>query len=174
MERHELVGLVTSAMSDTQFNSKAARQLLIDWSESNVDLRAELVFFGADQLIRNIVHSERHAASPSPEAAREERAEADRRTQLSPVELTERLEQKTNRRLFWDRYALFGHLPLREATRPDLAASISSRKKQAAGNLACADFEDRVRLKLKNDTHKVGDVLKVDSLMKIAKECNVI
>lgn len=172
MERKELRGLVVKAMADAKYNTKDARAMLVDWAESNPDLQAELIFLGADQVIRDIVHSERHVSTPAP--TREERAQAERDTMVSPLEMEERVKLKAERRLFWDRYALFGHLPLREATRPELHASVDSRTKQAEGNLACADFEKAVARQLKSDTAQVKHVLKNDALLKLARKHDVI
>lgn len=155
-------------MEESDFNSKSARDEIIRLSKRDSELRDELLHLGADQLIRNYHTGQRHAAD---DAAEPERYGA-RETPETP-EKEARRENNAVRRLFWDRYALYGHKPLKLAVQADLRDSERARRAQAAGNIRCADFEAEVAKSLPKGK-KVGDFFAVTKLIEIAKKHNVI
>lgn len=161
-------GLVNRVMEDNDYNSKSARDDLIKLSSKDKSLRDELLRLGADQLIRSYHTGERRATEATSEPLRYE----PRETPETP-EKQERKTQNAERRLFWDRYALFGHKPLKLAVNADLRASEQSRRAQAAGNIRCADFEAAVNHDLPKGK-KVGDFFAVSKIIEIAKKHNVI
>ena len=160
--------LVDGVMEDCKYNSKAARKVLIGLSSTDPELRDELLYLGADQLIRNYHTGQRHLS----EAAAEMEKYTPRETPETP-EKQQRRAKSAERRLFWDRYALFGHKPLKVAEKGDLTESERARRAQAAGNIKCADFEAEVNKSLPKGK-KVGDFFAVDKIIHIAKKHNVI
>jgi hypothetical protein len=91
-----------------------------------------------------------------------------------PEEVAERKDAKMRRRMFWDRYALFGQMSLRSAKRPDLQDSISKRKQQASGNLRCAAFEEDIMRGLKDERTRVDQQFTIDKIIEIATTHNVV
>lgn len=156
------------AMEAVEFNSKKAVDFLIHLAESDGDLRAMLLKLGAEQAVRSYFHQERKA--PLAPVVKLPTVE-------NPVEAAarvERQEEKVRRRLFWDRYALFGHMQLKVAKRPDLRNSISNRKKQIAGNQRCVNFESDIMGRLSNDKARVEQQLKITEVIEIARTHDVL
>lgn len=158
---------VLKAMEDSGRRPKEAKALLFSRASNDLLLREALIALGADQAVRSYYSTERHAASSMARCGVPGII-------VETPERAERLRKKANRRLFWDRYALFGQMPLREATRPDLRTSVENRKKQAAGNIICANFESAVAKRLPNDDAIVWKVLGNDKLMELARRHHVI
>lgn len=156
------------AMEAVDFNSKQAVDFLIHLAESDGDLRVMLLKLGAEQAVRSYFHQERKApVAPTVKLP----------TVENPVEAAERVErqeEKVRRRLFWDRYALFGHMQLKVAKRPDLRSSINNRKKQIAGNQRCVDFESDIMGRLSNDKTRVEQQLKIAEVIEIARTHDVL
>lgn len=160
--------LVNEVMKDADYNSKGARDELIRRSGRDKELLAELLRLGADQMIRNYFTDQRHAS----EVASEPEKYATKETPETP-EKQQRREKVAERRLFWDRYALYGHKPLKIAGKADLTESERARRVQAAGNIRCADFEAAVNTALPKGK-LVGQFYALDKIIKIAKEHDVI
>jgi hypothetical protein len=160
--------LVNEVMNDADYNSRVARDELIKRSVRDKELRDELLRLGADQMIRSYHTDQRHAS----EAPSEPQKYEPRETPETP-EKQERREKSAERRLFWDRYALYGHKPLKIAGKADLTESERARRVQAAGNIRCADFEAAVNTALPKGK-LVGQFYAIDKIIKIAKEHDVI
>ena len=164
------------AMRETNYDDKAAATLLVFWSQADHDLHAMLIKLGADQAVRSYFTHERKAPPEEPRiivpSSPELRAAV--RSPLSTAERVERQDEKVRRRLFWDRYALFGHMQLRAARRPDLRTSISKRAKQIEGNQRCLNFESDIVSHLKNDKLRVDQHFKITEVIEIAKAHNVL
>ena len=157
---------VERAMEQTNYNTKRARELLIDWSARDVELRQALVILGAQQAIRDFYHTERRHALDGDKST-------GHNVTVPTPEMLERKERKMERRLFWDRWALYGHKPLRLATKGDLVESVSSRHKMAAGLTAAAEFEATIAKKMIDEKKQVCQCFSVDQLIKIARRHNV-
>jgi hypothetical protein len=133
-------------------------------SRSDHDLREVLVKYGAEQALRNYFSEERRQSIFIPKNPLMD----------DPEEIAERKDAKMRRRMFWDRYALFGQMSLRSAKRPDLRDSISKRKQQAAGNLRCAAFEEDIMRGLKDERTRVDQQFTIDKIIEIATTHNVV
>jgi hypothetical protein len=83
-----------------------------------------------------------------------------------------RISARIARREFWEKYTLFGKRPLKTATKVALEDSVKNRRNQVSGNLARADFEERVSKKM-NDEQVVQDCWKIQELMALANRCHV-
>ena len=157
--------LVMRAMSECDENPKEAKVLLVKWARKDSELMTEILTLGADQAIRSFFQSERKAAAlyiPT--------------VDLPPTEETRaRRAVKVERRLFWDRYALFGQTPLKGARVPDLRDSFNKRRVMAQGNLNCAAFEEDLakRMGVKSKS-TVGGFFHVDKVIELAKAHNVV
>lgn len=160
--------LVNEVMEDADYNSKEARNALIKRAAKDHVLRDELLKLGADQMIRDYFAGQRrgHAEASEPESY------SARSTPETPEKQKSR-ERNAERRLFWDRYALFGHMPLKVAGKIDLRESELARRKQAQGNIRCADFEAALGADLPK-TKKVGEFFAITKIIEIAKVHNVI
>lgn len=161
------------ALEASGFNTKKARDRLISQAKRDPELEKELLQAGADQIIRNFYSSERRDGSIKivipPITSKIIRASG-----IPSPEAEERQKQKQERRLFWDRYTLFGHTPLRDATRPDLDESVEKRKQQSNGILVCAAFEADISGRLRNDSIIVSKALKDKDIIALAKVHHVI
>lgn len=144
--------------------SRFAVDKLIEIARTNPAIHNTLIKYGAEQAVRDYYHSQRrifNRLAPAKESR-------------NPVADAERTEQKRKRRMFWDRYALFGHMQLKTATRPHLSSSIQNRKIQAEGNLRCAGFEQDIMDRMKDDKITVGKQFKASEIVEIAEKHNVI
>lgn len=159
--------LVQNLMHENFGNVRDARAALFCEARGNPDVMEALLSLGVDQAIRNYFSAERRAAG-----------EADRAIRKMPEDTDEsraRRIAKVERRLFWDRYALFGQMELKTAKRPDLRTSAMARRKQAAGNIACANFEeDLMRRFGSNSSATVSQFFKINKVVELAKVHNVI
>ncbi len=97
-----------------------------------------------------------------------------RSTARDPVEPEEREEQirKTEkvRSYFWDRYTLFGHMLLKEATADDLRESATRRRTQANTSLQRARFEMALADKMGTSKKTVPEHFKVDAVIALAEK----
>ena len=109
--------VVRNLIESSDCGSRSAVDQLIALAESDTEIHHVLLKFGAEQAVRDYYHVQRRSFNSAPPTLKER----------NPVKDAERSEQKRKRRLFWDRYALFGHVQLKSATRPDLDASIKNR-----------------------------------------------
>lgn len=151
-------------------NGKEAVSVLVRMAERDSEIRTTLIRMGADQAIRDYFSDERRSNKKKDSEKRRERDE-----EQSEEEREEKREEKRERRLFWDRYALFGQLPLKAAKYSDLRDSLKARRAQAAGNLSCAAFEEEIARRL--DRHRdrtVEEHFTVDKLMELARVHHVI
>jgi hypothetical protein len=90
-----------------------------------------------------------------------------------PVEEYEaRVEAREVRRQFWDRYSLFGHQELGDATVADLRESASKRRAMAAGNIRRAKFEEAIADRMGSSTKPVRAVLKASLVEQLAEKYN--
>lgn len=169
LTRLSLGTTVRSIMAECRFNSKTARDRLVALSTTDDILRDELLRRGADQAIRDF-----HSAGRRATVEETEPELYTPRAVEQTAQLEQRRQEKIERRLFWDRYALFGHMPLKSAKVMDLRDSALARRKQAAGNIRCADFEDDLMKKLKGQDKNVGQFFTSNKIIEIAKAHNVI
>lgn len=161
-QKETLGALVRRLLEESDFNSKDAADSLASEAQRDVDLTDELVRLGAEQAIRNFYSGERRVAVHSMPTIED------------PVETARRQTAKQERRLFWDRYALFGQIPLRAAKQLDLRDSVNKRRQQAKGNLQCAAFEEDIMKRMKDRKVTVGQTFAVSKIIEIAKAHHVI
>jgi hypothetical protein len=160
--------LVNRVMDDNEYNAKTARDVIVELSAKDAALREELLYLGADQLIRSYYTGQRRIAEETAEPQKYEYRDVPE----TPEKQAKRV-RNAERRLLWDRYALFGHKPLRVAEKADLKESERARRAQAAGNIRCADFEAAVNEGLPKGK-KVGDFFAISKIVELAKAHNVI
>jgi len=144
--------------------SRSAIEQLIEIAQINHEIHNILLRYGADQAVRDYYHGQRKVFSKSFSVKEPKNQVLD----------AERSDQKMKRRLFWDRYALFGHMQLKTATRPHLSFSIENRKVQAEGNLRCAAFEQDIMDRMGDDKITVGKRFKSSEIVAIAESHSVI
>jgi hypothetical protein len=144
--------------------SRSAVERLIQMAADDPEIYKTLIKYGAEQAVRDYYHAQRKTFARAPSPAK----------QSNPVQDVERAEQKRKRRLFWDRYALFGHMQLKTATRQHLCSSVESRRLQAAGNLRCAAFEEDIMGRMKDESITVGKQFKSAEVVEIAEKYDVI
>jgi len=127
-------------------SSDSVVEALVMRAASDAALRDALILLGAKQAVRIYYSDARNEAYP----IRGARLEAVRDTKetkgkrVSKEEREERMEAKENRRTMLDTYTLWGHKPLRDATKEDINLSIVNRKTQVAGSLKAIGFEQAV------------------------------
>ena len=162
--------IINDIMEQSDYNGKRAKNALINRAEHDSVLRKYLIHLGVNQAIRDHFHEARRIETSFDEISRYE----PRLQNAEPEVHQERQRQKIERREFWDRYSLFGHIPLKVAKRPDLDDSIEKRKIQIAGNIQCTNFEIAVKRRIHDDVTTVGKALKISDLLKLAKQHGVI
>lgn len=163
IRRESLGEVVKRVLADSDYNSKDAAEELAALAKEDVDLADKLVTLGAEQAIRSFYTGERRGAMTTPVPSIDD-----------PVDVAARLTAKQERRLFWDRYALFGQTPLRSAKQLDLRDSVNKRRQQAKGNLQCAAFEEDIMKRMKDRKVTVGQTFAIAKIIEIAKSHHVI
>lgn len=162
--RNETLGdIVKRVLADSDYNSKDAADELATLAKEDVDLTDKLVMLGAEQAIRSFYTGERRGAMTTPVPSIDD-----------PAETASRQIAKQERRLFWDRYALFGQIPLQSAKQLDLRDSVNKRRQQAKGNLQCAAFEEDIMKRMKDRKVTVGQTFAISKIIEIAKAHHVI
>jgi len=139
-------------------------QALVNRSATNDDLLNALLLLGAKQAVRIYFSDARSEAYPI-RGARLEATHA-KGDKISKAEREERAAAKENRRTLLDTYTLWGHVPLRDATRADIEVSITHRKTQVAGSLKAIRFEEAV-LKELPANKTCGQALSVSKIDKM-------
>jgi hypothetical protein len=162
--RNENLGeIVKRVLAENDYNSKDAADELALLAKEDIDLSDKLVTLGAEQAIRSFYTGERRSAMTTPVPTIDD-----------PVEAASRQAAKQERRLFWDRYALFGQISLRSAKQLDLRDSVNKRRQQAKGNLQCAAFEEDIMKRMKDRKVTVGQTFAISKIIEIAKAHHVI
>jgi hypothetical protein len=134
---------------DKGYDSETVIPTLVRQADSNLSLRDALLTIGAKQAVRTYFADARSEAYPirgaRAEIVREEKRETKTgKATITKAERDERQAAKENRRTMLDTYTLWGHTPLRDATKADIRASIANRKTQVAGGLKAIKFEQAV------------------------------
>jgi hypothetical protein len=152
---------IRSIILDCAKNTKTARNKLMRASETDADLHSYFLKLGIDQAIRHFFSDERRVKFIPP------------KSNWMPRDET-RIQVKLERRLFWERYSLFGQIELAKATKEQLLISASERRRQADGNIACANFESELAKGIKDDLKTVADVFTATKVMELARQHRVI
>lgn len=153
---------VKSAMERNAHDERKAVNELIALAATDTALRDLMVVAGIKASVRQYFANGRRAWIPTPAA------------EMSAPDLIEKAAQKAHRRLFWDRYCLYGHKPLRAATKSDLLVSMTSRQQQIAGAKRNLGFEADIHKQLKSGDSVVSQELTLKKVEEIARKHNVL
>jgi hypothetical protein len=132
------------------------------WLEqsSDADLQSILRRLGAQQAVRTFYSDQRASAMTM--------ASGRVLASMGTDEMEERTSARIARRAFWESYTLYGHTPIKEATKADLLQSAGMREGQARTEMFLATFERAVAAKLKRDSACVTEVFTSETLEALA------
>lgn len=164
-----LHGHIAKTIARCNYNTKRAKAAIQLDAQTDRQLHDALLALGVDQAIRDYHHGERRSAMGM--AADVEHRTFDECRKVPGAEA--KLQQKIERRLFWDKWALYGHKPLRIATREDLEESVINRRKMAGSLRVAAKFEEVVAHGLRHH-QKVEERYTVDDLINLARQHRAI
>lgn len=153
----DVASIVARVMERHAGDDNKIEQVLLAKSRQDPALAEEFVLMGIRQAVRTQYSLNRNRASrePMPEAERQER-----------------LEKREERRKFWDRYTLFGHQALVDATSEELRESAARRKQMASTSLRRARFEVALADRMGDSTKTVGEFFKASEVARLAEEHN--
>lgn len=87
--------------------------------------------------------------------------------------MARRIAAKAERIEFAERYSLWGHQLLRDASRADLEESARQRRSQAAGNIRRARFEEALAKAMGASRKTVGAFFKPEDIERLASKHHV-
>ena len=158
LDKTDIASLIEAICKEHREDSESAIEAVLVAARNNRELRDRLLQLGASQIIRDYFRVQRTAAVREP---------------LDPDVFEQRIAERAERRAFLERYSLWGHQMIQDATVKDLEESASKRRAQAEGNLRRADFELAVAKRMGKTRKRCGDVLSNDEVEKLARRFNV-
>lgn len=160
--RSDLKECVIEALTHSGDDPGAAVDIIVEWSAHDPSLRDRLLRLGAQQVVRTYYNDQRESAMTM--------AIGRVAASLDNPDVAQRVAARIARKAFWDKYTLYGHIPLKGATKAQLLESIGNRRAQITSEQRNLNFEQLIADRLPDDDARVSDHLTEAQVERLANK----